>query len=272
VIFDTHCHAYWDGLGDREAEVRANMRASGVMRSVQVGADMASSRMALGLADLWGADAWCTVGVHPTDCQDLDAASAPDVVRELEALASGRRDKVVGIGETGLDYYHLTEGKEGAQKEVQRAFFAAQALLAQKLDLPLVVHTRDAAADTVRLVRENGVRRAVIHCFSQDLRFAEELREWSDEIYFSFSGVLTYKSAAAIQEAARRLPLGRVMVETDSPFLVPQAVRGQLQVNEPACTRHVLDFLKTLRPEPPDAVEAAVWENSHRFFGIPLPK
>ncbi|MDR0843396.1 MAG: TatD family hydrolase, partial [Acidobacteriota bacterium] len=79
MIFDTHCHAYWEGLGDREAEVRRNMLAAGVVRSVQIGADMASSRMALALADRWGADAWCTVGVHPTDCQDLAAASAGDV-------------------------------------------------------------------------------------------------------------------------------------------------------------------------------------------------
>jgi TatD DNase family protein len=224
--------------------------------------------MALALADRWGADAWCTVGVHPTDCQDLAAASAGDVAGELEALALSRRDKVVGIGETGLDYYHLTRGMEAAQKETQHAFFAAQSKLAQKLDLPLVVHTRDAAEDTVWLIKENGVRRAVIHCFSQDLRFAEELREWSDGIYFSFSGVVTYKNAAAVQDAARNLPLGRILVETDSPFLVPQAVRNETHVNEPAFVRHVCDFLKTLRPESPETVEAAVWDNSHRFFGI----
>jgi TatD DNase family protein len=272
VIVDTHCHAYWEGLGDREAEVRANMLAAGVARSVQIGADLDSSRMALALADRWGDGTWCTVGVHPTDCQDLAAETAGAVVRELESLASSRRDKVVGIGETGLDYYHLTKGAEGAQKETQRVFFAAQAALAQKLGMPLVVHTRDAAEDTAALIKGSGVRRAVIHCFSQDIRFARELQDWSDGVYFSFSGVLTYKSAAAVQEVARALPLDRILVETDAPFLVPQAVRGTASVNEPAFTRHVIDFLKALRPEPPETVESAVWENSHRFFGLPLPR
>ena len=269
MIIDTHCHAYWEELAAREGEVRKNMLAAGVTHSVQIGANLETSRLALELADRWGFGTWCTAGIHPTDCQDLAVESTDNIARELEALFLGRRDKVVGIGETGLDYYHLTKGKEVAQKETQHAFFSAQAALAQRLDLPLVIHSRDAAEDTVRLIRENGVKRAVIHCFSQDLRFAEELREWSDEIFFSFSGVLDYKSAAAIQEAARKLPLDRILVETDSPFLVPQAVRNKTHVNEPAFTRHVMDFLKTLRYEPPEVIENTIWENSHRFFRIP---
>jgi TatD DNase family protein len=269
MIFDTHCHAYWRGLEHRENTVRANMSAAGVFGSIQIGADVESSRLALDTAIRWGSDAWCTVGIHPSDCQDLPLDFCETAVDELERLRESRRDKVVGIGETGLDYYHLTQGKESPQKEAQFAFFAAQTRLAQRLDLPLVIHTRDAAADTVRLIKGNRVRRAVIHCFSEDSRFAEELASWSEEIYFSFSGILTYKNARAIQDAAVCLPLDRILVETDSPFLVPAGARGEGGVNEPAFTRYVMDFLKTLRPEPPEIVEQTVWKNSHDFFRIP---
>ena len=269
MIIDTHCHAYWNGLENRQDEVRANMSAAGVVGAIQIGADIKSSRLALDTAIRWGSDTWCTVGVHPSDCQDLHPGFRETIVAELERLRESRIDKVVGIGETGLDYYHLTPGKEASQKKTQFSFFTAQALLAQRLELPLVVHTRDAAADTVHIIKENNVRRAVIHCFSEDIRFAEELMKWSDEIYFSFSGILTYKNARAIQDAAARLPLNRVLVETDSPFLVPAGARNESSVNEPAFTRYVMDFLKTLRAEPPEIVEQTVLDNSRSFFRIP---
>ena len=245
------------------------MSASGVCAAVQIGADIESSRLALNTAIRWGSNTWCTVGIHPTDCQDHPADSCETAMQELEHLRQTRRDKVVGIGETGLDYYHLTPGKEFPQKETQFAFFAAHARLARRLDLPLVIHTRDAAADTVRLIKGNDVQRAVIHCFSEDSSFAEELMNWSEEIYFSFSGILTYKNARAIQDAAVFLPLDRILVETDSPFLVPAGARGESAINEPAFARYVMDFLKTLHPESPEIVEQTVWENSRVFFRIP---
>jgi len=245
------------------------MAAAGVYGAVQIGADVESSRIALDTATRWGADTWCTVGIHPTDCQDNPLGSCETAVHELERLQEIRSDKVVGIGETGLDYYHLTRGKEASQKETQFAFFAAQARLAQRLDLPLVIHTRDAAADTVLLIKKNGIKNAVIHCFSEDFSFAEELMNWSRDIYFSFSGILTYKNARPIHEAAVYLPLDRILVETDSPFIVPAGAYGKSGVNEPAFTRYVLDALKTLRSEPPEIVEQTIWENSRAFFRIP---
>ena len=245
------------------------MSAAGVSGAIQIGADIESSQLALDTAISWGSNTWCTVGIHPTDCQDLPANFRETALEEIERLRESRSDKVVAIGETGLDYYHLTPGKEASQKKTQFSFFAGQARLAQRLDLPLVVHTRDAAADTIRAIKENGVRRAVIHCFSEGPRFAEELLKWSEEIYFSFSGILTYRNAVAIQETAVFLPLDRILVETDSPFLVPSCARNKTSVNEPAFTRYVMDFLKTLRAEPPETVEQTVWENSFAFFGIP---
>lgn len=268
MIFDTHCHGYWKGLIQRQTEVLENMRLAGVARSVQIGADWESSCQALALARNWGSTTWCTAGIHPTDCQGAYESTVEQSVEQLEILVQKNRDKVVGIGETGLDYFHLTPGKEEAQKQVQRNFFRAQAALALRVDLPLIIHTRDAAADIIKLIKETGTKRAIIHCFSENLEFARELLSWSDEIYFSFSGILTYKKALAVQAAARTLRLDRILVETDAPFLVPQAVRSAFSINEPAFTRYIMDFLKELRGEPAELIEQTVWENSNRVYGI----
>lgn len=268
MIFDTHCHGYWHGLAHRQLELQDHMRAEGVLRSVHIGTDIDKSLASLALARRWGADTWCTVGFHPTGCQNLPEGAAERYAEELERIARNNPDKVVGIGETGFDYFHLTRGDRDLQKRIQREFFQAQADLALRLDLPLVIHTRDAAADSLSMIMGSGIKRCVIHCFSESLAFAQSLLAWSDEIYFSFSGILTYARAASVQETARALPLNRVLVETDAPFLVPQAVRNTAKNNEPAFTRYVMDFLKTLRPEPAEVVEQTVWDNSNRFFRI----
>lgn len=269
MILDTHCHGYWHGLEHRQEEVRGNMLAAGVARSVHIGVDLPLSRKALALARSWGDNAWCAAGVHPTECQDWTIETVQKTMAELRELIEPNRDKVVAIGETGLDYYHLTRGREEAQIPVQQAFFRAHAALALELDLPLVIHTRNAAAASIDLLAGSGVRRAVIHCFSEDPAFAGRLMELSGEIYFSFSGILTYPKALSVQETARNLPLDRILVETDAPFLVPQELKEQFTINEPAFTRHTMEFLKTLRSEPGEIVEQIVWENSHRFFRLP---
>jgi TatD DNase family protein len=175
---------------------------------------------------------------------------------------------VVAVGETGLDYYHLTRGREAIQKRTQQAFLAAHADLARRYNLPLVIHTRNATVDIIAQIKECGITRATMHCFSENTAFAQELISWSDGISFSFSGVVTYKNALAVQEAARVLPLNRILAETDAPFLVPQCIRNAYSENEPAFTKHVMDFLKGLRSEPADVVEQTIWENSNSFFGI----
>lgn len=268
MLFDTHCHAYWDSLAGRHPELRENMRAAGVARTVQIGADWDTSVKALAVARDWGDGHWATAGLHPSDCQDLPEHSAQAWASQLEKHIESNRDKIVAVGECGLDYYHLTPGKEAQQKRTQRAFFAAQAALGERMKLPLIIHSREAAADTLALLREFGVKKAVIHCFCENWEFARAAMEISPGIVFAFGGTLTYKKSLGIQEAAKRLPLDRVLLETDAPFLVPQAARDTFKVNEPAFVRHVMDFFKTLRAERADVVEQAVWDNSNRFFGV----
>lgn len=268
MIFDTHCHAYWKGLKERNAEILAEMTTENVLRSVQVGTDWETSKRALSLARRWGNNTWCTAAMHPSSSQNYPVDAVAKWTSRLERFINKNRDKVIAVGETGLDYCHLTRKKRLEQKQSQKAFFAAHAVLAQKLDLPLVIHTRDAASDTVDIIRNCSIRRAVIHCFSENIEFARTLCASSGDIYFSFSGILTYKGATPVQDTARLLPLDKILIETDAPFLVPEAARNRFKLNEPACTRYVLDFLKKLRPEPADVVERAVWDNSNRFFRI----
>ena len=149
----------------------------------------------------------------------------------------------------------------------QQAWWIMQWELACKYDLPLVIHTRDARDATLTFMKEQGIGRCVMHCFSEDWDFAKELLELSDEIYFSFSGILTYKNAPKIQEAASRIPLNRILIETDAPFLSPQPVRGT--INEPSNTRYVLDKLCEVQSESREEIENTVYENSLRFYGLP---
>lgn len=173
----------------------------------------------------------------------------------------------MAIGETGLDYYHLEEGKEEDQKRTQKAFFAAQVQLAQQHSLPVIIHTRNAAADTLACMKEFSLKKFVIHCFTEDLAFAEEILKISDESYVSFSGIITYNKSDAIRQVAKQIPLGRILIETDAPFLAPQAFRGQ--TNQSAFTREVLNTIIALRTEDQKTIEDTIFANSLRFFGIP---
>jgi TatD DNase family protein len=193
------------------------------------------------------------------------------------------REYIVAIGETGFDHHYLdgTEEIDGRRQEIdwdnisekakkqmenQKKWWLAQWELAKRYDLPLVIHTRDARDDTAEFMVEHGIDRAVIHCYSENPAFAQRLMDFSDEIYFAFGGILTYKKSEEVQATAQMLPLDRILLETDAPFLAPQPVRGQ--VCEPAYTRYTLDKLVELRTESREEIEHVVYENSLRFYGI----
>ncbi len=263
MIIDTHSHCYWDSLLPRIDTVIENMTHNRVELAVQIGCDIETSKQAIDLAQRFPTVFRATVGYHPEESQDDEDYSG---IMTYESLILEHRDVIVAIGETGLDYHYLDPVRIEKQKENQKNWWCMQHELAMKYDLPLVIHTRDARGDTIEFIKTEGVTHAVMHCFSEDAEFAKELLEFSDEIYFSFSGILTYKSAQKIQEAAQYIPLSRILIETDAPFLSPQVVRGQ--VNEPGNTRYVLEKLIELRSETADEIEKTVYENSKRFYGI----
>jgi TatD DNase family protein len=240
-VIDTHAH-----LGDDAAEVLARARAAGITRIVDVATTVAGGRTSLARAEAEDGVFAC-LGVHPheaADPGDLDA------LRELLA-----HPKAVAVGETGLDYF-----RDYAPRDAQQRLFERQLELARETGKPVVIHTRAADDDTrARLVAHDGP--VVLHCFSSPPLLGDALeRGW----YVSFAGNVTYKNAYDLRDCARRVPADRLLVETDSPYLAPQAVRGKR--NEPAYAAHTYAFLSELRGED---VRAQVDENAARVFGLP---
>jgi TatD DNase family protein len=224
-----------------------------VDRVIVIGTDFASSREALALTDLSGdVEVYATVGLHPHD--------ALEDVEEIADLARARHPRLVGIGECGLDYYY-----EHSPRAAQRDVFAAQINLAQELDLALVVHARDAFEDLFEIFEVEGVpSRTVIHCFTGTPQDAKECLARGCDI--SISGVVTFKNAESLREAARLVPLNRLHVETDSPFLSPVPYRGT--PNEPALVSVVGEFLANLREEDVEDVRRETSNNTARLFNL----
>ena len=253
---DAHCHLQDRYLSEREvavssADALARARAAGVGRVVVIGTDAVSSAEALAITDLSGeVEIFATVGLHPHDAlQDVE---------EIVALARRGHPRLVGVGECGLDYFY-----EHSAREAQRRTFARQVQLAHELDLALVIHSRDAFDDLFEVLDAEGVPpRTVIHCFTGTPDEAVACLERGCDI--SFSGVVTFKNAQGVRDAARLVPLDRLHVETDSPFLAPVPHRGQH--NEPAWVAVVGEFLAELRGEEVDVVRRATSQNTARLF------
>lgn len=244
MIFDTHSHCYWDTLEPRIDEIVTNMQKNGVVKAVQIGCDIESSEKAIALAKRFPGVFYPTIGYHPEHSQHFARDTVEAELQTLESMIGEHRASIVAIGECGLDYHYLTENRE-EEIDIQKYAWKIQGEWGKKYNLPLIIHTRDARDDTLKFMKEYHINRCVMHCFSEDWDFAQELLEFSDEIYFSFSGIVTYKKSEHIQEAAKNIPLSRILVETDSPFLSPQVVRGS--VNEPANTRYNLEKIAELR-------------------------
>jgi TatD DNase family protein len=253
MLIDSHCHFCYPGLAEHEAEVIARMRAAGVDRALNICTTLEEAQQVIELAQRHEG-IWAAVGVHP----DNTGIAEPDVAT-LVRLGSAQR--VIAIGETGLDYYRLPEPLDW-----QRERFRIHIRAARELAKPLVIHTRSSAADTLRILREEGAGQVggVFHCFTEDLECARQAIDLG--FYISFSGILTFKSARALREVAASLPMERILVETDAPWLAPIPHRGK--VNEPAFVTHVADCLATLRGLEVDVVHAVTTDNFFKLFNI----
>jgi TatD DNase family protein len=239
-VIDTHAH-----LGDDASEVLARARAAGVVRVIEVATTVAGAHETLARAEREDGVYAC-LGVHPHE------AAEPGDLDELRTLLA--HAKAVAVGETGLDYY-----RDYAPRDLQQRLFDAQLALARDLGKPVVIHTRAADDDTrARLRAHDGP--VVLHCFSSPPLLGDALEHgW----FVSFAGNVTYKNAYDLRDAARRVSLDRLLAETDSPYLAPQAVRGRR--NEPAFVVHTYDFLSELRGED---VRPHVIANAERVFGL----
>lgn len=251
MFVDSHCHLSFPELaGDIDA-VLARMRAAGVVAAVNICTrlDEFDAVHALALAH---PDIWCTVGVHPDYRGDFE----PDVDALVELA---RRPRVVAIGETGLDYYRLQEPLEW-----QRERFRVHIRAARRVGKPLVVHTRAAAEDTLRIMREEGAAEVggVMHCFTESRAVAEEALRMG--FFISFSGIVTFKNAAAVRDVAAACPLDRLLIETDAPYLAPVPFRGK--TNEPGFVPHVARTVAEVKGLDTAAIGRLTAENSSQLF------
>ena len=258
MFVDSHCHLSFPELPDRIDEIRAAMRAAQVDRALCICTTLEEFDTVHALA-MAHDNFWCTVGVHP----DNEGVTEPTVDDLVERAA---RPRVVGIGETGLDYYRLN-GRDVADMAWQRDRFRVHIRAARTTGLPLVVHTRSASADTLDILREEGGGevRGVFHCFTETAEVAQAALELG--FHISFSGILTFRNAQDLRDVARAVPLDRCLIETDSPYLAPVPYRGKL--NQPAYVAHVGAALAELKGLPVEDVAAATRSNFERLFAIP---
>ena len=254
MLIDSHCHiddARYDA--DRAAMIQRAQDA-GIGHFVTIGCDLETSRAAVALAQHYPFIS-ATVGVHPHEVKRIESGWYD----ELRALAKSK--SVVAYGEIGLDYHY-----DHSPRDVQRERFREQVRLARELKLPIVIHTREAQEDTITILKEEkgGDVGGVFHCFSGDTWLAKDALDLG--FYLSFSGVITFQNATMLRDIVKTVPLDRILVETDAPYLTPAPHRGKR--NEPTYVRHVADKIAELHGLTTQQVEDATSQNTKRLFGI----
>lgn len=253
MLIDSHCHLNYPGLVEDEEGVLARARAAGVQAMISISTREREWADVVATAER-NRDVYATVGIHP---HEADEHPDIDTGRLVEAA---RNPRVVGIGETGLDYFY-----DKSDRDRQRRSFRAHITASRETGLPLIVHTRDAEDDTIAILSEEtgkGAFPMVIHCFTGSPRLASACLDLG--AYISLSGIVTFKNAKALQDVARTLPADRLLIETDSPFLAPVPVRGK--VCEPAFVAHTAQFLAELRGEPLSSLMEATSNNTLQLF------
>ncbi|MFA6903529.1 MAG: TatD family hydrolase [Gallionellaceae bacterium] len=253
MFIDSHCHINFPELADNIDEVLATMRTNQVSDALCVSVDLEKFPQILALAEQHD-NIYASVGVHP----DYELETEP-TQEELVRLA--KHPKVIAIGETGLDYFRLT-----GDLEWQRKRFRTHIRAAVESAKPLIIHTRSASADTLRLMQEEGADKigGVMHCFTESLEVALAAIEMN--FYISFSGIVTFKKALELKEVAMRIPLERMLIETDSPYLAPVPFRGKL--NQPGYVKHVAEEIAKLRGISVEEVGLATSANFYKLFNI----
>ena len=253
MLVDSHCHLDFPDYAGKVDEVLARARAAGVRVCISIGTELKRFPGVKAVAEA-NSDVWCSVGVHPHE-------SEKELLDDEAALvAEAAHPKVVGIGETGLDYYY-----EHSPRQPQQANFRSHIAAARRTGLPLIVHTRDAEDDTIAILREEmakGPFTGLIHCFTGTQRLADAALELG--LYISVSGIATFKNSGALREVIKSVPLDRLLVETDAPYLAPVPHRGK--TNEPAFVVHTAAMLAELKSVRETELAAATTENFFRLF------
>lgn len=251
MLVDSHCHLDFPDLAERLPELLSRMQTNGVGCAVCIGVNLEDFPRVIALAEAHP-QLYATVGVHP----EYTEAEEPDLARLLKLAV---HPKIIAIGETGLDYYWQKD-----RPEWQRERFRTHIRAALACNKPLVIHTRESAEDTLRLLEEEGAQAVggVMHCFTENWEIAQRALDLG--FYISFSGIVTFKNALIIKEVAQKTPLERILVETDSPYLAPVPYRGKQ--NQPSYVLHVAEEIARLRGISLEDVACATTDNFFRLF------
>jgi TatD DNase family protein len=259
MYFDSHCHLDFSELLERMPEIRQSMQLADVQRALLISTKVETFNQVHSLA-MQHDNFWCSAGVHPDEDEVIDPSTS-----QLIEMAS--RSKVVAVGETGLDYYRL-QGRSLSDMEWQRERFRRHIRVARELGLPLVIHTRSASEDTLRILREEGEDGSsgsvggVFHCFTETAEVARQALDMG--FHISFSGILTFKNAQDLRDVASWVPLERILIETDSPYLAPAPYRGK--TNDPSLVVWVAKQLGELKKLSTEDIGKITFENTLRLF------
>ena len=254
-LIDTHAHLDDEKFAHDRAAVIERARESGIVKIITMGDSLDSSARSVALAEKFEL-VYAAVGIHPEEAQPMTAAT------DEQIAAWAAQEKVVAIGEIGLDYYWE---KDEERRALQRAIFVRQLDLARQLKLPVCIHDREAHGDMMKILKTEGRGlRGVLHCYSGSWEMATELLK--GDWYFGIDGPLTYKNAAKLPEIVQRLPAERILIETDSPYLSPMPFRGKR--NEPAHVLYIAKKAAELRGESLEAFARATRENTRELYGI----
>lgn len=254
MLIDSHCHLNYKGLVEEQDEVLARARAAGIGGFLNISTRQSEWDAVIATADR-NPDVWATVGIHPHEADEHADLG------EGALLEATRHPKVIGIGETGLDYYY-----DHSDRAVQQALFRTHIRVSRETGLPLIIHTRDAEEDTTRIIEEEmgeGAFPALIHCFTASAEFGARMVELG--LTISLSGIVTFKNARELQAFAAEVPADRLLVETDSPFLAPVPHRGK--TCEPAYTADTARFVASLRGVAVEELAAQTTTNFRKLFG-----
>lgn len=253
-LVDSHCHLDFPDFTEELPAVVARAGAAGIGWMLTISTHLTRFPRILAIAEMFP-NVFCTVGIHPHEAGNEPPTSSSDLIRMAD------HPKVIGFGETGLDYYY-----EHSPRDAQELSFRAHIAAAREAQMPLIVHTRDADDDTVRILREEhakGPFPGLLHCFSGGHDLAQAALDLG--FFISFSGIVTFKKADALREVARGVPIERILVETDAPYLAPEPKRGKR--NEPAFTALTAARVAQVKEVSPEALAATTTENFFRLFG-----
>ena len=264
MLFDTHTHIYLWELWKNKQEVVQDFLDNSWKYMINIWVDLKSSLEVCEIAKEFECS-FATVWIHP--CYVMDLPWTPEEnIEKLREIYEKNKDIIVWIWEAWLDNYHISETETDKERELQETYFRLQIRLAKELDIPLIIHTRNAPQRTLEILEEEKSVKFLIHCFSENLDFAQKCMKISDECIFAFWWVVTYKKSFDVQNACINLPIEKIVAETDAPYLAPQVFRWK--VNKPHYINETIKYIAEIRWDNFEITKEKLFKNSVKFFKV----